>query len=132
MRFEITTAVHFGYMRTPGVYDDMTEADAANLSAPRAGLPHGYGRAVAEENSPVVAPVVAPLQPAVEDTNDETTAEKSEPPSSGTGSNDPATGSSNTDPKQPAEFTCPTCSKSFTESADPAVSLSGHRRSKKH
>ncbi len=44
MRFEITHRIHFGYMREPGVYNDLTEADVRNLSAPRPGLPNGYGR----------------------------------------------------------------------------------------
>jgi hypothetical protein len=62
MQFEITTKVHFGYLREPGICDDLTDADIANLSAPRPGLPNGYGRAVpapvrVEAKSP------APAQP---------------------------------------------------------------------
>lgn len=46
MRFQITERVHFGYMREPGIYDDITDADALNLSSPRPGLQDGYGRRV--------------------------------------------------------------------------------------
>lgn len=50
VRFEITRSVHYGgYKREPGLYTDLTEADAANLSAPRPGLPNGYGRRLEDE-----------------------------------------------------------------------------------
>jgi hypothetical protein len=46
MLFQITHRIHFGYMRELGVYPDLTEADARNLSAPRPGLPNGYGHVI--------------------------------------------------------------------------------------
>lgn len=64
MKFEITHRIHFGYMREPGVYEDLTEADARNLSAPRPGLPNGYGRTIPEATVPTAPDVrvnAAPL-----------------------------------------------------------------------
>lgn len=45
MKFEITKTVHgAGYLRTPGVYEDMSKADCTNLAA------GGYGRVIEEDS----------------------------------------------------------------------------------
>ncbi len=53
--FKFTSRVHYGYTREVGaVYDDLNDADIANLSAPRPGLPRGYGERI---NTPVMPPL---------------------------------------------------------------------------
>jgi hypothetical protein len=139
MRFEITHPIHFGYMRPPGVYDDLTEEDAANLSAPRPGFPNGYGRVIPEpdgkpeperRSEPIIepAPVAQPQEP-----TDETTpavtgyGAPTEPLASGTGPNDPPP-----PPADPEPTACPECGKDFADAGAPAVSLAAHRRAKHH
>jgi hypothetical protein len=120
MRFEMSHTIHFGYAREKGViYDDLTAEDVANLSAPRPGMPKGYGRVLPEETNESTTPA-------------ETGSPAAEPPASGTGSDDAPGGSPNTDPKAPAQFSCPACGKSFADRPDPEVSLAAHRRQTKH
>jgi hypothetical protein len=101
MPFEITTRVHYGYMREPGVYDDLTEADMVNLSAPSEGRPHGFGRVVESPKPSTVESVkksaaVQPFEPPQEqEPRDEASPspvvdQPAEPPAVGGGPDDPA------------------------------------------
>lgn len=142
MRFEITSRIHFGYMREPGVYEDLSEADALNLSAPRPGFPSGYGRtidlrpmsAVGQEPETVVDDLPAeivisdPDSPIVveESTVEERTAVP--PPVEahprGTGSDDPSDRPSDT---PPISFACRGCAKDQFQSE---VARNTHERQK--
>ena len=143
MRFEITSTIHYGYVRPPGIYDDLTEADAANLSAPRPGLPNGYGRALPDEKRE--EPIATSGNQASDDvelldlgnllasqelkneTTDSGPGETTRPTTGGAGSSDQTSS-----PTDPPSTSCPECGKDFADKDSPAVSVAAHRRATGH